>query len=419
MKNNTYVYIHLNGGFLPAGVMETYEEKRAGYSTFRYGKRYLTRPNAVPIDPITLPLSEIEYNTPEYLKLFGAIRDASPDSWGRKVMDKETGRALTEYEYLVGASLNRIGALGFGPDSVSGPKRMGIASEVSLELDLNGLVMEARSYMENEKDLEKRLAPFIEYGTAFGGARPKALANYDGLSWVAKFEEKEDRRAETKIEFANMLLAGKCGIDIPEVRHITVSSGHNVLLVKRFDRITKDDVIYRKHFTSGLSMLNESETYVIQIDPEKHSYASIADIIRRYGCADIIKDDQLELFRRMIFNIFCSNGDDHLRNHGFLYDHKNHGWHLSPCYDVVPDINPHGLLGLGIGPFGRQASIKNALEGCHMFGLEVEEALHVIENTHRVIQGWQKHFSDCGVSENDIQKLTQNFHLAENLDMDH
>jgi hypothetical protein len=36
----------------------------------------------------------------------------------------------------------------------------------------------------------------------------------------------------------------------------------------------------------------------------------------------------------MVFNILCNNNDDHLRNHGFLWDGK--GWRLSPGYDIVP-----------------------------------------------------------------------------------
>jgi serine/threonine-protein kinase HipA len=45
--------------------------------------------------------------------------------------------------------------------------------------------------------------------------------------------------------------------------------------------------------------------------------------------------DMKELFRRTIFNILISNTDDHLRNHGFLYENKK-GWKLSPIYDINP-----------------------------------------------------------------------------------
>ena len=41
-----------------------------------------------------------------------------------------------------------------------------------------------------------------------------------------------------------------------------------------------------------------------------------------------------ELFRRMVFNGLFGNTDDHLRNHGVLYDGKS--WNLSPAFDITP-----------------------------------------------------------------------------------
>jgi len=411
-----YAYIHLNNEFIPAGVMETQEEKRSGYSTFQYGKKYLARDDAVAIDPITLPLSEILYKTPDWLILFGAIRDSAPDSWGRYVLDKETGNALSEFDYLVAASQDRIGALGFGPDPVNGPTRMNAPSKIQSSLNLDELVVAAQSYIDNTEEIHEYLLPFVEYGSSFGGARPKALAKYKGRSWVAKFMAKEDRRSETRIEYASMSLAKKCGISIPNMEHVTVTSGHDVLLIERFDRINKDEKINRKHFVSGLTMLNEHESYVVQIDPEKHSYGALADIIRRYGSPGSIKDDMEELFRRMVFNIICSNSDDHLRNHGFLYDFETNGWRLSPCYDIVPDVKPYNLLGLGVGPMGRQATIVNAQDGAQAFGLSADEAKNIIEEICNISQAWREHFAECQVSDQDIKKLERNFQC---IDDDH
>jgi serine/threonine-protein kinase HipA len=47
------------------------------------------------------------------------------------------------------------------------------------------------------------------------------------------------------------------------------------------------------------------------------------------------------LWRRLVFNILISNTDDHLRNHGFLYEGQA-GWRLSPAYDLnpVPTLEP-------------------------------------------------------------------------------
>jgi len=41
-----------------------------------------------------------------------------------------------------------------------------------------------------------------------------------------------------------------------------------------------------------------------------------------------------ELWRRMVFFVWVSSVDDHLRNHGFVLGSA--GWSLSPAYDMNP-----------------------------------------------------------------------------------
>ena len=46
------------------------------------------------------------------------------------------------------------------------------------------------------------------------------------------------------------------------------------------------------------------------------------------------KQDLIELWKRIVFNMAVSNTDDHLRNHAFIF--AENGWRLSPLYDVNP-----------------------------------------------------------------------------------
>ncbi len=59
-------------------------------------------------------------------------------------------------------------------------------------------------------------------------------------------------------------------------------------------------------------------------------YRDLAQSVRMHAHPDIIRASNEELFGRMIFNIFVSNDDDHLRNHGFVRDPRLPGWRLSP-----------------------------------------------------------------------------------------
>lgn len=87
----------------------------ASVGHFVYGKSYPARPNAVEIDPLELKLTEKQYDTVLLNGVFGAIRDASPDYWGRKLIDLHSGCINpSKMDYLLNSPDDRIGALGFG-----------------------------------------------------------------------------------------------------------------------------------------------------------------------------------------------------------------------------------------------------------------------------------------------------------------
>jgi len=98
-----FVYMTLPGETqaVTAGRLEL-ATSRQGVVTgrFVYGRSYLARPNAVVIDPVELRLSSRTNETVLMKGLFGALRDAGPDYWGRRVIQKHVGRLdLGEIDY--------------------------------------------------------------------------------------------------------------------------------------------------------------------------------------------------------------------------------------------------------------------------------------------------------------------------------
>lgn len=73
-------------------------------------------------------------------------------------------------------------------------------------------------------------------------------------------------------------------------------------------------------------------TLLGKVDTEDASYLEMAEFISTYGVAEQIKAD-LELFRRVVFNIATGNRDDHLRNHGFIRSPA--GCDLTPLIELV------------------------------------------------------------------------------------
>jgi serine/threonine-protein kinase HipA len=59
--------------------------------------------------PLHPPEEFITYRTEEGFKIFGGIRDASPDGWGRYILEKQNDRLeLLESEYLLLAGEQRV-----------------------------------------------------------------------------------------------------------------------------------------------------------------------------------------------------------------------------------------------------------------------------------------------------------------------
>ncbi len=46
-------------------------------------------------------------------------------------------------------------------------------------------------------------------------------------------------------------------------------------------------------------------------------------------------EDVENMYRRMCFNVFAHNRDDHSKNFTYLYEADEDKWHLSPAYDLT------------------------------------------------------------------------------------
>ena len=116
-KQECFVYMTLPGQTdqITAGkyVLEK-TEQGIDVGHFVYGRSYLSRADAVEIYPIELKLENKVFNTVTMKGVFGALRDASPDYWGRRIIERNLKVAQAdEMTYLLQSADDRIGALGF------------------------------------------------------------------------------------------------------------------------------------------------------------------------------------------------------------------------------------------------------------------------------------------------------------------
>lgn len=368
-------------GFVTAGKF-VLEPDRAGLPVgrFVYGRSYLERSEAVPIDPVELKLGKGTYRTTALKGVFGALRDAGPDYWGRRVIEKHAGKPqLDELGYLLYAPDDRAGALGFG----LGPEPPAPKRHFNRTLDLEKLLTLAEAIIADEDVSQGPETDQVEdlmlIGTSMGGARPKAVVEDDEGLWIAKFNRQDDKWNHARIEHAMLILARACGIQSAESRIVT-AGGRDVLLVKRFDREKTDGGYLRARMVSGLTLLRTEDTHQHR---DRWSYVLMAEELRRISADP--KQDALELFRRMCFNALISNIDDHPRNHAMIA--KDRYWKLSPAYDLTPSM-PVSVerrdLALSCGDLGRYAHAENLLSQCARFYLKREEAESLIAEMEKM-----------------------------------
>ena len=409
MNSECYVYIVLPGEteFVTAGKFAlTKDRLDTSVGRFVYGKSYLARENAVPIDPLELNLSTKTFETRHLKGIFGALRDAGPDYWGRRVIEKHSGKSqLGELDYLLYSPDDRAGALGFGLNREPPVPRR----QFNQTMDLEKLQVLADAVI-NDEDLypdqeTEQVQELLLLGTSMGGARPKAVVEDSSGLWIAKFNRLDDRWNYAKTEQAMLVLARACGIQSAESRVETIG-GRDVLLVKRFDRQKTDQGYHRARMLSALTLLRSEDSYQ---DRDKWSYLLLAEELRRISSRE--KLDVQELFRRMCFNALISNTDDHPRNHAVIAL-KEH-WRLSPAYDLTPSV-PVGIerrdLALICGDAGRYAHAKNLLSQSTRFMLSSQDAQTIIEVMEQTIADrWYDICRAEGVTEKDCERISGAF----------
>lgn len=423
------VFAHLGTAWAPCGqLVLTEEADRLLASSFAYGLNYLKRGDALEVDPVSLSLADREAVRAKRLlpanrlPFFGGIRDAAPDAWGRRVIEaklKVPANSLPESQYLLHAGSERVGALDIRRNLHDGPAAGASAWHTLAHL------LEAAERIDEGHPIPAHLEAIFIDGTALGGARPKAsIRDEAGVLWLAKFASRHDAFDIPAIECAALHLARLAGLTTPPARTVMLGD-RRVMLIRRFDRYwaTPDaplapdaDLLatapisgaaeHRMGFVSGLTLAGCDES-----ESRTKSYADLAEAVRRHCHPAVIRKDAAELFKRMIFNIFVSNDDDHLRNHGFLCDARLPGWRLSPLYDVLPRPShaSERFLHLGVGPQGRLATLDNALAAHERFTLSLAAACELIDEVWRVVRQWRVYLTEAGVPATEQDKIASAF----------
>jgi serine/threonine-protein kinase HipA len=354
--------------------------------TFTYGRSYLARAEqfALYLPELPLRIGEI---SPEVDEIAGCIRDAGPDSWGRRVIRARLNVANDTDEpgilqYLLRSGSERIGALDFQASSTDYLHRG--SSEISLEV-----LLRAADAVEAGEPVPQELADALLLLSSPGGAYPKALVNDNGRRLIAKFSPRTEDRPVLKYECIAMSLARCCGLDVAPVELVQVES-RDVLLVERFDR---DEMGHRRAVVSVLTVLGLGE-----LGGRYASYADLAETVRARFTQP--KATLRELFGRITFNILVSNTDDHAKNHAAFWDGSMLA--LTPAFDVTPQRRSGGetAQAMAIGADGwKMSQLAGCIDRAATYLLDREAARQIVESQIATIEaGWVEACEAAGMT---------------------
>ena len=359
-----------------------YDEKLVGTlamtadrkAAFQYSEEWIE--NGFPISPFSLPLKkQVFVPTKDYFDgLFGVFADSLPDNWGRLLLDrllrahKQNPDKLTVLDRLAIVGKSGMGALTYYPE-----KKI---DEQYGDVDLDELAEQCRKILNTE--YSDRLDELYRLGGTSGGARPKIMTTVNGEEWIIKFPAHVDGENAGKMEYDYSCCAKKCGIIMSETRLFPSENCEGYFGIKRFDRISDKNGTKRIHMLTAAALL---ELNFEQPSLDYHSLMKLTKILTRDN-----EKDMREMFRRMCFNVFTHNRDDHSKNFTYLYDDEKDRWSLSPAYDLTYSNTYYGEHTTTVDGNGRNPGRKELLTVGIAAGMKKEVCIESMDMVEKCVK---------------------------------
>ena len=333
---------------------------------FQYDDSWLEQ--GFSISPFSLPLeNQVFVPTKDYFDgLFGVFADSLPDHWGRLLLKRlllaheQNLDKLTVIDRLAIVGKSGMGALTYYPEQSF--------LEENDNTDLDELAFQCQKILHTE--YSDKLDELYRLGGTSGGARPKIMTTINDEDWIIKFSAHVDGENAGKMEYDYSCCARKCGITMSETKLFPSEVCEGYFGIKRFDRISDISGTKRVHMLTAAALL---ELDFEQPGLDYHSLMKLTKIITRDN-----KDDVENMFRRMCFNVFAHNRDDHSKNFTYLYDESADSWRLSPAYDLTYSNTYYVEHTTTVDGNGRNPGKKELLAVGTMAGMKKELCMDII-----------------------------------------
>lgn len=403
-------------------------QENSGTIGFQYDEDFLG--SNIEIAPVKMPLSTTTYAFPTlpeqtFHGLPGLVADSLPDRFGNIVISKylenqgRTTESLSAIEKLCYVGQRSMGALEYEPSQN--------ILNLNETVDLDALTKLASDILSSKEQLHLKqndslMAQLMECGSSVGGARAKTLIAWnkdtgdirsgqinagEGYEyWLLKFDNISNNRDKdtqpddgeyTKIEYAYYLMALDAGIDMSEcVLYKENNNSH--FMTKRFDR----------RGLKGEKLHMQSLCAIAHMDfnsPRMYSYEDAFAVMRQLK---LPYNDFLQLYKRMLFNEYAKNFDDHTKNISFLMN-KQGIWSLAPAYDMTFSyrkdsiwVSAHQML---VNGKADDISQNDLLRVAQFADIDIQDAKECVEQVSNAVQKWEQFARQAELSQNNRLRI--------------
>lgn len=364
---------------------------------FEYAPSWLD--TGLNLSPFHLPFEGglFEHRDRRFGPLPGLFDDSLPDGWGHLLMDRhfrnlgQDPSALGPLERLAFLGTRTMGALTYHPPSEA-------AGQADEALDLEDLARQSREFLAGKSS--RVLPQLLRAGGSPGGARPKVLVGFNPLKdeirseaatlpdgfehWIVKFPAREDGPEAGATEYAYSLMAKAAGLELPPTR-LFETHGGRYFGVQRFDRALES-----RFHVHTFGNLIQSNFRIPSCD--------YADLLKATSLLTRDHGEVLKAFRRMVFNVYAHNRDDHAKNFAFILDDLRGEWSLTPAYDLTFSSGPGGEHAMTLAGEGKAPGPSQILRLAQERGVSAAEASAILDEVRSALGRWNGFSKFAGVS---------------------
>ena len=330
------------------------------------------------ISPFSLPVEQKVFvpSSQAFQGLWGVFADSLPDAWGRLLVNRMLKHRdlppeeVTPLERLAIVGSSGMGALTYRPAwDLHEPSHLG-------DLDALSAQCQALLLQEDVGDLDA----LFQLGGSSGGARPKVMTE----EWVIKFPASREMPEVGRMEKEYMDCAASCGIVVPETRLLPSQRCSGYFAVRRFDREQAAGQAIRRHMLTAAAIL-EADWRTASMD--YHTLMKLTRILSRSNA-----EDTAQMYRRMCFNVFAHNRDDHAKNFSWLYDPAQDCWHPSPAYDLTWSTTYYGEHATTVDGNGKNPGMQELLAVGKAAGMKAKTCRDIAEEIREKAEDLERRY---------------------------